>query len=73
MTADTVVAELHNIGVKAPGYEIDLTNAKAVQDAVDLFVREFGSLDAVICNAGGGEALWMELNPPRWISPRCTE
>ena len=54
MTAPTVMDECTKLGVKSIGLEVDLSNREATKQAVDQIVKELGSLDIVICNAGGG-------------------
>ncbi len=55
MTADNVLDEIRAYGVKAFGFQADVTDAEAMKKAAAAFVAEFGTIDAVICNAGGGE------------------
>jgi 3-oxoacyl-[acyl-carrier protein] reductase len=55
VTADTVIQELENAGCRAMGTELDVTDLTAVEQFVENVVDEFGSLDAVVANAGGGD------------------
>jgi len=54
MTADSVVDELHDLGVASAGAEADVTDPAAMQAAVDRIVAELGDVTIAICNAGGG-------------------
>ncbi|HWQ80349.1 MAG TPA: SDR family NAD(P)-dependent oxidoreductase [Anaerovoracaceae bacterium] len=52
--ADTILEELSGLGVKVYGVEADVTNKDQVFDAMEQFQAKLGSIDVVICNAGGG-------------------
>lgn len=52
--AETVEEELRSHGVDALGIEADVTDPDQVQAMVDATVDEFGSLDILVANAGGG-------------------
>ena len=39
-------------GIDAKGYEVDITDKKAVQNGVDAVLRDFGKIDILINNAG---------------------
>lgn len=54
MTASTVMDECRNIGVKALGLELDLTDREATNRTVNQIVQEMGRIDICVCNAGGG-------------------
>lgn len=58
MSAPTVVDECKLLGVKAIGVEIDLTDRAAVESAFSEIAETLGSIDIVICNAGGGIAIF---------------
>ncbi|THE66123.1 SDR family oxidoreductase [Salinadaptatus halalkaliphilus] len=49
-----VVAELRDHGVDAIGIEADVTDPDAVQAMADAVADEFGRIDIVVANAGGG-------------------
>lgn len=51
---DTVIDELHAIGVRAIGVEADITDEIAVNQAIDKITNELGEVDILIANAGGG-------------------
>jgi 3-oxoacyl-[acyl-carrier protein] reductase len=54
MTADTTVAEIEAAGGIALGIEVDVTDHEAVEAMVARVVQEWGRIDVVVANAGGG-------------------
>jgi 3-oxoacyl-[acyl-carrier protein] reductase len=54
MFGETVVEEIKKLGRKALGIEVDVSNFKAVCEAVDKVVDEFKRIDILVCNAGVG-------------------
>ena len=54
MTADTTVAEIEASGGTAMGIELDVRDAKAVKATVARVVQEWGQVDVLVANAGGG-------------------
>ncbi|TFD62585.1 SDR family oxidoreductase [Cryobacterium suzukii] len=54
MRGDTVVSELHDIGVQALGYEVDATDEEAMKGVVDSIQTAWGGLDVLVNNVGGG-------------------
>jgi len=54
MTADSTDAELRARGAQSRGYEVDLTDRAATQRVIERVEVEFGPIDALVCNAGGG-------------------
>jgi 3-oxoacyl-[acyl-carrier protein] reductase len=52
--ADTILEELSAYGVKVCGAEADVTDKEQVFRAMERFRDALGSVDVVICNAGGG-------------------
>jgi len=54
MTAETTDAELRGLGVESRGYEVDLTDRAATSAVIDRIAADFGRIDAIVCNAGGG-------------------
>src|ERR1700693_216446 len=54
MTADSTVAEIEASGGTALGIEVDVTDHKAVNAMVARVVAEWGRVDVLIANAGGG-------------------
>lgn len=55
MTADTVDAEIANRGVESLAFEVDVTDPRAVQRMVESVVDEWGTVDVLVANAGGGD------------------
>lgn len=49
-----VMAEVESLGRRSIGIEADVTNKKEVDAMVNRILHEFGKLDILICNAGGG-------------------
>ena len=56
--ADTVMDEIRNLGCKSLGIEANLSNKEKVHQVFEQVRREFGRLDVLVNNAGGG------LQPP---------
>src|SRR3954447_22719949 len=54
MTADSTVAEIEAGGGSAIGIEVDVCDEKAVSAMVERVVREWGRVDILVANAGGG-------------------
>src|SRR5437868_6677231 len=54
MTADSTVAEIENAGGTALGIEVDVTDHEAVTATVSRVVEEWGRVDVLVANAGGG-------------------
>jgi 3-oxoacyl-[acyl-carrier protein] reductase len=53
MTGESTVTEIEAAGGGALGYQLDVTDQRAVQAMVDDVVRQWGRVDILICNAGG--------------------
>jgi 3-oxoacyl-[acyl-carrier protein] reductase len=53
--AVTVVEELEERDVTAVGAEVDVTDPEAVEAFVERVVDDFGGLDVLVANAGGGD------------------
>ncbi len=76
MHGDTTVDEIREIGVRAIGLQVDITDSTAVDAAVQQIIGEWGGrLDIAICNAGG--AAWdhprkLAHPPSRMISSRSS-
>ncbi|CAA9258723.1 MAG: 3-oxoacyl-[acyl-carrier protein] reductase [uncultured Chloroflexi bacterium] len=49
----TVVDEIRTLDRRALGIEADVTDATQVQAMVDRTIKELGSVDVLVCNAGG--------------------
>ncbi len=60
LTADTVMAEIQALGVRAMGLEADLTDRAAAEAAVGEVATKMGRLDIVVANAGGGTVLFAD-------------
>lgn len=54
MTADTTAEEVKALDRRSLAIEADVTNRSAMEEAVAQIVAEWGRLDIVVCNAGGG-------------------
>jgi 3-oxoacyl-[acyl-carrier protein] reductase len=54
MTAESTVAEIDAAGGSAIGIEVDVCDEKAVAAMVQRVVAEWGRVDVLVCNAGGG-------------------
>jgi 3-oxoacyl-[acyl-carrier protein] reductase len=54
MTAESTVAEIEAAGGTALGFELDVCDPEAVQAMVDSVVAEWGRVDVLVANAGGG-------------------
>jgi 3-oxoacyl-[acyl-carrier protein] reductase len=54
MTADSTVAEIAAMGVAALGIEVDVADPAAVGAMAARVVREWGRIDVLVANAGGG-------------------
>ena len=53
LTAETVMAEIENLGRRALGVEADVTKRNAVEAMVGQAMDTFGRLDILVNNAGG--------------------
>ena len=60
LTADTVMAEIQALGVRAMGLEADLTDRAAAEAAIGEVATKMGRLDIVVANAGGGTVLFAD-------------
>ena len=49
---EETAAEIRDMGRKAIVIEADITDADRVKEAVDIAIKELGSLDVFHCNAG---------------------
>jgi 3-oxoacyl-[acyl-carrier protein] reductase len=68
MTADNTVEEIRQRGRRSAGFEADVSDGAAVTAAVDSLAADWGKVDIVVCNAGGGtgtpaESLASEVSP----------
>jgi 3-oxoacyl-[acyl-carrier protein] reductase len=59
----TVLEELDNFGVKVSAFEADVTKKDEIFNAMEKFHKDLGSIDVVICNAGGGMGKITEGKP----------
>jgi 3-oxoacyl-[acyl-carrier protein] reductase len=71
LTADTVMAECEALGVRAIGFEADLTNRAANTRVADEIAGRLGRIDIAICNAGGGTVTFADerATPPGANAP----
>ena len=60
MTADTTVAEIEAAGGTALGIEVDVRDHEAVEAMVGRVVQEWGRVDVLVANAGGGRGRPMD-------------
>ena len=60
MTADTTVAEIEAGGGTALGIEVDVRDPEAVEAMVTQVVQEWGRVDVLVANAGGGRGRPMD-------------
>ena len=60
MTGDSTVAEIEGMGHAAIGIEVDVTDHEAVGAMVARVVREWGRIDVLVANAGGGRGRPMD-------------
>ena len=60
MTADSTVAEIEASGGTALGIEVDVRDHEAVEAMVARVVREWGRVDVLVANAGGGRGRPMD-------------
>jgi 3-oxoacyl-[acyl-carrier protein] reductase len=60
MTADSTVAEIRAAGDEALGIELDVTDREAVEAMVARVVAEWGRVDVLVANAGGGRGRPMD-------------
>jgi len=54
LTADSTDQELRAAGSNSRGYEADLTDPAATRDVMNRIFDDFGRMDGIVCNAGGG-------------------
>jgi 3-oxoacyl-[acyl-carrier protein] reductase len=54
MTGDSTVVEIEAMGGNAIGIEVDVTDHSAVDAMVARVVQEWGRVDVLVANAGGG-------------------
>src|ERR1700675_4593865 len=60
MTADSTVAEIEAMGGTAIGIEVDVIDHEAVNAMVARVVQEWGRVDVLVANAGGGRGRPMD-------------
>src|SRR6266851_5609695 len=60
MTGDSTVAEIEAMGCTALGVEVDVTDHEAVNALVARVVAEWGPVDVLVANAGGGRGRPMD-------------
>jgi len=67
---DEVVAQLQERGVKAGGYRVDHADLEASRAFADQFIKEWGRVDILCCNAGVGHGARIEettLEEWKWV------
>jgi short chain dehydrogenase len=60
MTADTTVAEIEAAGGTALGIEVDVRDHEAIETMVAQVIEEWGRVDVLVANAGGGRGRPMD-------------
>jgi 3-oxoacyl-[acyl-carrier protein] reductase len=60
MTADSTVAEIEATGDIALGVEVDVRDHEAVEAMVARVAKEWGRVDVLVANAGGGRGRLMD-------------
>lgn len=60
MTAGSTVEEIEAAGGEAIGIQMDVTDEKAVNAMVAQVVKQWGRVDILVCNAGGGRGRPMD-------------
>src|SRR5271166_4466042 len=60
MTADSTVAEIEAAGGTALGIEVDVRDHEAVETMVGRVAKEWGRVDVLVANAGGGRGRPMD-------------
>jgi 3-oxoacyl-[acyl-carrier protein] reductase len=74
MTAPTVMDECRALGVRAMGWEVDLTGRATTEKAIAKIGKKMGRIDIAVCNAGGGTVKFAnEVNPNEPRSKRKGE
>jgi len=62
-TAGNVMEECEALGVRAQGFEADLTDRNATESVMTDINTHFGHIDIVVCNAGGGTVTFADERP----------
>lgn len=66
-SAEAVVREIASFGVRAAAYEADVSQEDQVVAMVDRMVREFGTIDIMVANAGlQRDAAFTEMTLAQW-------
>lgn len=60
MTGDSTLTEIEASGSTALGIEVDVRDHEAVEAMVAQVVQEFGRVDVLVANAGGGRGRPMD-------------
>ncbi|MFN8491343.1 MAG: SDR family NAD(P)-dependent oxidoreductase [Caldilineaceae bacterium] len=67
VAATAVAAEITALGGKSLSCTVDVTDAQAIQAAVDATIQQFGQLDILFANAGVlGPADYLAITPADW-------
>ena len=65
--AHALAEELRGLGVRAEIYPGDVSRRGEARGVVDAFLREFGTLDVLVCNAGiARQELFTDITEADW-------
>ena len=65
--AEDLVRELEAMGVTAKAYQADVSDRAQVDRMVDDFLKDFGSMDVLVCNAGiARQELFTDVTLDQW-------
>jgi 3-oxoacyl-[acyl-carrier protein] reductase len=66
-SAQEIVKEIEKMGLKAKAYQVDVSDFKASAELIENFIRDFGSLEALVNNAGiTKDNLLLRMSEENW-------